>query len=113
GSDGRAMLTDFGIARALAGSELTQTGRVMGTYAYMSPEQCEGVRELSPRSDVYSLAAVLYEVVTGEPPFGRGVTAVAGHLGRPVPSVRLSSPSLPEELDAVLGRGLAKSPEER
>jgi hypothetical protein len=112
-SDGRAMVTDFGIARALVDSDLTQTGRAMGTYAYMSPEQCEGVGDLSTRSDVYSFAAMLYEVVTGEPPFGRGMNAVAGHLGRPVPSVRLTSPNLPGELDAVLGRGLAKSAQAR
>ena len=94
------MLTDFGMARVLSESELTQAGNAIGTYAYMPPEQCEGaVGAITTRSDVCSLAAVLYEVVTGEPPFGRGMTAVAGHLDKPVPSVRLTSPYLPKEID--------------
>jgi hypothetical protein len=62
---------------------------------------------------VYSFAAVLYEVVSGQPPFGRGVASVAGHIGRPVPSVRLADASLADEVDAVLGKGLAKSPQRR
>jgi hypothetical protein len=112
--DGHALLTDFGMARALSAPNLTQTVLVVGTYAYMSPEQCEGdVASLTTRSDVYSLAAMLYEIATGEPPFGRGVSAVAGHLERPPPSVRASGRPLPEELDGVFVRGLAKAPGDR
>lgn len=111
--DDRALLTDFGIARALADQGLTQTGRSMGTYAYMSPEQCQGDRSLTTVSDVYSLAAILYEIATGSPPFGRGIAAVAGHLERPPPPVRLAAPHLPRQVDAVLARGLAKPPQDR
>jgi serine/threonine protein kinase len=112
-SDDRALLTDFGIARALSDQGLTQTGRSMGTYAYMSPEQCQGARSLTTVSDVYSLAAMLYEVATGSPPFGRGIASVAGHLERPPPPIRLAAPHLPRQVDAVLAKGLAKAPEDR
>jgi serine/threonine-protein kinase len=112
-SDGRALLTDFGIARVRSDVSLTMTGRSVGTYAYMSPEQCGGVNELTARSDIYSLAAIVYEIATGGPPFGRGLAAVAGHMNRPVPPVQLADPQLPEELNAVLGKGLAKAPQDR
>jgi serine/threonine protein kinase len=111
--DGRALLTDFGVARAVTDTNLTMTGRSLGTYAYMSPEQCEGVADLTTQSDVYAFAALLYEVATGEPPFGRGVMAVAGHVNRPVPPARLAGPRLPDGIDAVLARGLMKLPRDR
>jgi tRNA A-37 threonylcarbamoyl transferase component Bud32 len=112
-SDGRALLTDFGIARVRSDVSLTMTGRSVGTYAYMSPEQCGGVHDLTARSDIYSLAAIVYEIATGGPPFGRGLAAVAGHMNRPAPPVQLADPQLPEELNAVLGKGLAKAPQDR
>src|SRR3954470_21030411 len=75
---GRAMVTDFGIARAASddtdGSRLTATGAVIGTPAYMSPEQCAGDREIDGRSDLYSLGTVAYQMLTGEPPFISGNT---------------------------------------
>ena len=76
--DGRALVADFGIALAAskAGSRMTETGMSLGTPAYMSPEQAMGEREISPRSDVYALGCVLYEMLCGEPPFG-GPTAQA------------------------------------
>jgi hypothetical protein len=113
-SDHRALLTDFGVAKVLSESGLTQTGLAIGSYAYMSPEQCSGVVSgLTARADVYAFAALLYEVACGDPPFGRDMAAVGGHLHRPVPSVRPASPELAAALDPVLGRGLAKRPEER
>ena len=77
--DGRAMVADFGIALAVTSagsSRMTETGMSLGTPNYMSPEQAMGERELSPTSDIYSLGAVLYELLVGEPPFG-GPTAQA------------------------------------
>ena len=111
--DARALLTDFGIARALSDPSLTMTGRSLGTYAYMSPEQCEGSQELTTLTDVYAFAAMLYEITTGTPPFGRGIVAVAGHVNQPVPPVRLAGSHLPEGLDAVLARGMMKRPGDR
>jgi serine/threonine-protein kinase len=111
--DGRALLTDFGIARTRPDADATMTGRTLGTYAYMSPEQCRGDAPLTPRSDVYSLAALLHEVATGRPPYGHGLPAVAGHLGGAPPAAREADPGLPAELDAVLRRGLAADPAER
>jgi serine/threonine protein kinase len=115
-ADGRALVTDFGIARAQPDPELTRTGRSLGTYAYMSPEQCRGEgASIGPRSDVYSFAALLFELVTGQPPYGRGMAAVAGHLDvdAPVPSARRAGASVPVELDAALGQGLTRDPERR
>jgi serine/threonine protein kinase, bacterial len=111
--DTRALLTDFGLAYALSDPELTTTSRLPGTYAYLSPEQCRGERELTPQTDVYAFAAILYEIATGMPPFGRGIMAVAGHVNRPVPPLRLAGSHLPAPLDAVLSRGMAKAPGER
>src|SRR2546428_4705290 len=87
------MVADFGIALAVsaaAGARLTETGLVVGTPEYMSPEQALGERELHARSDVYSLGCVLYEMLAGEPPF-TGPTAqavIAKRLADPVPAVR-------------------------
>jgi serine/threonine-protein kinase len=111
--ENRAMLTDFGIARARTDPRLTMTGQSVGTYAYMSPEQCEGVEELTSACDIYALAAVVYEIAAGDPPFGRGVSAVSGHMQKPMPALRLTAPGLPPGLDAVLARGLAKAPADR
>jgi len=72
-SDGSTLVADFGIARALGGDDgLTQTGFSVGTPAYMSPEQAAGDKALDARTDIYSLASVLYEMLAGEPPFTRG-----------------------------------------
>ena len=112
-SDNVALLTDFGIAHWTNAADLTETGFSVGTYAYMSPEQCAGTKTLDRRSDIYSFAVVLYELLAAQPPYGRGVSAVAGHLDQPPPSVQLANPYLPQGADAVLARGLAKLPEER
>jgi eukaryotic-like serine/threonine-protein kinase len=110
-SDGQALVADFGIARALAGSseKLTETGMAVGTPAYMSPEQASGARDLDARTDVYSLASVLYEMLAGEPPF-TGATAqavIAKRFSGEVPRVRHVRPSVPEHVEQVVTRALA------
>src|SRR5690349_18795679 len=108
--DGSTLVADFGIARALGGEDgLTQTGMAVGTPAYMSPEQAAGDKTLDARTDEYSLAAVLYEMLTGEPPWS-GATAqaiVAKRLSEPAPSVRTVRPNLPSALDDAIRRALA------
>jgi serine/threonine-protein kinase len=109
-TDGSALVADFGIARALAGVDdrLTETGLVVGTPAYMSPEQAAGDKALDARTDVYSLGAVLYEMLAGEPPF-TGPTAqaiIAKRLSGEVPRVRQTRPSVPEHVDAAITRAL-------
>ncbi|MEO6792508.1 MAG: Stk1 family PASTA domain-containing Ser/Thr kinase [Mycobacterium sp.] len=107
---------DFGIARALAdaGNSVTQTAAVIGTAQYLSPEQARG-ETVDARSDVYSLGCVLYEVLTGEPPFvGDSPVAVAYQHVRedPVPPSE-RHPGLPADLDAVVLKALAKNPDNR
>ncbi|MFI5242480.1 MAG: serine/threonine-protein kinase, partial [Gemmatimonadales bacterium] len=118
---GDALLADFGIARALAGTTagggatLTQTGLAVGTPQYMSPEQASGDHDLGSRSDIYSLAAVCYEMLAGEPPFtGPSQQAIiAKMLSTDAPSVRVLRPGVPPEMDAVLGRALWRVPADR
>jgi formylglycine-generating enzyme required for sulfatase activity/dienelactone hydrolase len=116
---GHAVVADFGIARAIGaagGQTLTATGIAVGTPAYMSPEQAAaGGAEVDGRSDLYSLGCVLYEMITGEPPF-RGPTAAAvvhQHLAAPVPSLERSHPSIPAHVSSALIRALAKDPAAR
>lgn len=115
---GEALVADFGIALAVraAGEErLTKTGFSVGTPEYMSPEQATGERELDARSDVYSLACVLYELLTGEPPYA-GPTAqavFAKRLADPVPSARRLRETIPAAVDKALRRALAKAPMDR
>jgi serine/threonine protein kinase/tetratricopeptide (TPR) repeat protein len=116
--EGEPLVTDFGIAKAVtaaAAQSLTQTGTAVGTPAYMSPEQASGEVELDGRSDVYSLGAMLYEMVTGATPFaGPTVQAILARLFTdPVPSVRDRRPDVPEWLDQIALKALAKSPAER
>ncbi len=115
--DGGVKVADFGIARALSDStdqNLTKTGSVMGTATYFSPEQARGA-PVDPRSDLYSLGVVLYEMTTGHPPFG-GDSAVAiayKHVQEnPMPPRRVD-PSLPETLEAITLKCLAKNPANR
>jgi serine/threonine-protein kinase len=113
--DGRAKVTDFGIARSLdVKGGLTQTGTVMGTSDYIAPEQARGQR-VDAQSDIYSLGAVLYELLTGEVPFpGDNFVAVAmRHINEPVPSIREQRPELSPHLDAIVRRAMAKDPRER
>jgi serine/threonine-protein kinase len=108
-------LTDFGIAR-MEGTErrLTATGSVMGTPAYMSPEQAMG-RPVDGRSDIYALGVMLFEMVTGRLPFTADTTAalIFQHVYEMPPSAHQVAPELPEAIDALLNRALAKTPEAR
>ncbi|WP_309669373.1 serine/threonine-protein kinase [Gemmatimonas sp.] len=117
--DGRALVTDFGIARAASDSgetsRLTATGMAIGTPAYMSPEQASGDRDLDARSDLYSLGIVAYQMLAGEPPFTGGTTPalLVKHLAEvPVP-VSLRRPDTPDDLSQIVMRLLEKSPEHR
>src|SRR5439155_10832524 len=112
---GQVKVTDFGIARGGDAQEaLTQTGAVMGTATYFSPEQAQG-RPIDPRSDVYALAVVLYEMVVGRPPFyNENPVAVAyQHVReRPIPP-RQRNPNVPAPYEAIVLKGLAKNPVNR
>src|SRR4051812_39530150 len=113
--EGRAKVTDFGIARALdVQAGITQTGTVMGTSDYIAPEQARGAKA-TVQTDVYSLGAVLYELLTGEVPYrGDNFVAVAmRHINEPVPSVRERRPDVSPRLDAAVRRALAKNPRDR
>ncbi len=113
--EGAAMVADFGIGKALSeGASVTQSGMTLGTPAYMSPEQASGEGEVDGRSDLYSLACVLYELLTGEPPF-TGPTAqaiIAKRFVSPVPKVSITR-DVPPALDQALTRGLARTPVDR
>jgi len=108
-------VTDFGIARSLeVHGGLTQTGTVLGTSDYIAPEQARGARA-DAQSDIYSLGAVLYELLTGDVPFpGDNFVAVAmRHINEPPPSVRERRPDVSPRLDAAIRRAMAKDPRER
>jgi serine/threonine-protein kinase len=114
-SEGQVKVTDFGIARAVNTEEsLTQTGAVMGTATYFSPEQAEGVG-VDSRSDIYSLGVVLYEMVAGRPPFlGDTPVAVASkHVRDQPPALRDLAPAVPAALEAVIMKAMAKSAADR
>jgi serine/threonine protein kinase len=113
-----AVLLDFGIARAVwaSGSDrLTRSGIAVGTSTYMSPEQITALQEIDLRSDLYSLACVLFEALAGRPPFEHRNEAVVlqMHLTQPAPDLRTLRPDIPAELAAGIGRALAKTPAER
>jgi len=116
--EGEAMVTDFGIALAAdgsAGERLTATGLMVGTPEYMSPEQAAGERTLDPRSDIYSLGCVLYEMLAGEPPY-TGPTAqavIAKRFIDPVPRVRRLRPAVPAAVEEAVMRALARVPADR
>jgi len=113
--DGSTLVADFGIARALdADDSLTRTGRPIGTPIYMSPEQTDET-EIDARTDQYSLALVLYEMLAGEPPFnGRSVLAiVAKRLTDPTPSVRARRDEVPAAVDDAIRKAMAPEPADR
>jgi len=109
-----AYLIDFGIARRAEETGVTATGATIGTWAYMAPERFN-TDEINPSSDIYALACVLYECLTGEQPFpGNTLEQVAiGHLFTPPPSPSETSRTLPTALDQVIATGLAKQPSDR
>jgi serine/threonine-protein kinase len=118
--DGSTLVADFGIARSLGAADapqarLTETGLALGTPAYMSPEQAAGDATLDARTDVFSLAAVLYEMLAGQPPF-TGATAqavIAQRFRGDVPSIRRARPAVSEQVDQAVHRAMAVLPADR
>ena len=120
---GHALVADFGISRALGAlrnqnvttPNLTETGSAIGTPAYMSPEQIEGRTDIDGKTDIYSLACVLFEMLSGVAPYtGPTPTAVAArHFLDPVPTIRQVRPEVPIEIDSALRRAMAKAPADR
>ena len=113
-SDGVAKIGDFGLALSMDRSRLTQEGMMVGTVAYMPPEQAMG-GEVTPQSDLYSLGAMLYEMVTGRPPFlGDDAVAIIGqHINTPPVAPTWHNSRCPRPLEALILRLLAKDPSER
>jgi TolB-like protein len=117
--DGHAMVADFGIAKALSsgtgGATLTATGVSIGTPAYMAPEQVLAERDVDGRADIYALGCVLFEMITGAPPFhgGSAHAVMSRHAKDAVPSIRSVRPSVPAELERTVTRALAKTPADR
>jgi tetratricopeptide (TPR) repeat protein len=114
----QAVVADFGIAWAVGqsgGERLTETGLTLGTPAYMSPEQAAGERHLDGRSDIYSLACIVYEMLAGEPPF-TGPTAqavIAKRFGGPPPRLHVIRDGVPEWVERAIDHALAKAPADR
>ncbi len=115
--DGQAKITDFGLAKLVEslGASLTAAGRVVGTPAYMSPEQCQS-SPVDHRTDIYSLGATYYSLLTGEGPYGGSTSTpqlMFAHCYKPVPDPREVAPALPEGCAGVVRRAMAKAPEDR
>jgi serine/threonine protein kinase len=111
---GRVVLTDFGIARIVSETQFTVTGTLVGTPAYMSPEQGKGM-QISTPSDIYSLGIILYEMVTGKVPFDADtpLAVIHKHINEPLPSPRTLRDDIPGALESVIIKALAKEPEVR
>ncbi len=113
-ANGRPVLTDFGIASIVGGTRLTATGAMVGTPAYMSPEQGKGYPG-DTRSDVYSLGVVLYEMVTGQVPFDADTpfAVVLKHVNEPLPIPHVLNPDISPDVERVILKALAKEPDDR
>ncbi len=117
-NEGQPVVTDFGIALAVSaagGTRITETGLSLGTPHYMSPEQATADRKLTGRTDLYSLACVTYEMLTGEPPYTGATTqaVVAKIMTAPIPDVRTVRDNVPERVARAVERALAKVPGDR
>ncbi|OBG63977.1 serine/threonine-protein kinase PknH/PknJ [Mycobacterium sp. E3339] len=112
--DDFAYLVDFGIASATTDEKLTQLGTAVGTWKYMAPERFSN-GEVTYRADIYALACVLYECLTGTPPYRADSASVlvSAHMMDPIPQPTALRPGIPKAFDAVITRGMAKKPEER
>src|ERR1700752_1270313 len=110
--DDFAYLIDFGIARAADETRLTKSGTI-GTFAYIAPERLNPQTEEDARADIYSLACVLYEALTGEPPFAGTTSAhlMYAHVNTPPPRPSTTQPGVPPQIDTVVATGMAKNPE--
>jgi serine/threonine-protein kinase len=110
-----AYLIDFGIARATDETRMTKIGSTIGTFAYIAPERLDGRAEEDARTDIYSLACVLYEALTGEPPFAGSTTTqlMYAHAHAPPPRPSATQPGVPAQFDAVIAKGMAKNPDQR
>lgn len=115
--DGKILLTDFGIARILSkkGTQLTATGALIGTPAYMPPEQGRGEKEITPASDIYSLGIIFYELLTGQVPFDADtpMAIIHKHIHSPLPIPHIVQPEFPTPLEKILLKTLSKAPEDR
>lgn len=112
---GVVKITDFGLARSRETVTLTQSNVFMGTAYYISPEQAESGRSADTRSDLYSIATVLFEMLAGHPPFegDTAVDIVMKHMNEKVPSICRLRPELPADIDVFLQKAMAKSPNDR
>jgi serine/threonine kinase PknH len=113
--DDFAYLIDFGIAHAADETRMTKSGNTIGTFAYIAPERLDGSGEEDARVDIYSLACVLYEALTGEPPFAGDTMArlMYAHVNTPPPRPSITQPNVPAQFDAVIAKGMAKGPDQR
>lgn len=113
GADDFAYLVDFGIASATSDEKLTQCGTTVGTVKYMAPERF-GDGEITYRADIYALACVLYECLTGSPPYtGDQFSVMGAHLHQAIPRPSAARPGIPAAFDGVIARGMAKNPADR
>ena len=118
GTNWHAVVADFGLARAIGAAEyqrLTETGIIVGTVFYMSPEQLREDRNLDQRADIYSLGCILYEMLTGAPPYtGSSISDIVRRILRgSTPLAARANPQVPRAIDLALSRALARSPAER
>ncbi|MFN2153047.1 MAG: serine/threonine protein kinase, partial [Anaerolineales bacterium] len=111
---GEAVLTDFGIAKMVGIEEFTATGAVIGTAAYISPEQIQG-EGVDHRTDIYAIGVMLFEMVSGTPPFEADsvLPLMMKHINEPIPDLRQRVPALPPEMIAIIEKSLAKDPSKR
>lgn len=111
--DDFAYLVDFGIASATSDEKLTQLGSTVGTLYYMAPERFSS-GDVTYRADIYALACVLYECLTGSPPYrGDQLSVMGAHLSQPIPRPSAARPGIPAGFDNVIARGMAKDPADR